>query len=148
MPLEPNKPKFKTDLQTDIAGDVKTKLQELIPITTKKAFYDAMKKFRDESKKQVGNTGIDIFDTANEQASLVFSEEMKNLSENISVAVSAAVSESVSKRVTEYLKKATIYYSLPPGTVTIGAGAAAVPNPVPIPLKFDPLNPLNNGGIE
>ena len=81
MPLDP----------ITLRSNIKSQLEPLIASETKKAFYDAMQKFRDISASQVGNNGVDVFQNANNEASIVFSDIMKNLAEDIAAVVSTNV---------------------------------------------------------
>lgn len=94
---------------------IKTQLEPLIASKTKDAYYKAMQKFREVSSTQVGNTGKDIFDSANSQASQVFSDMMKKLS--------ADISKVVSENVDIFVKSATII--VPPGQAVTTAGSPA-----------------------
>jgi hypothetical protein len=144
-------PKYQTDLKTGLTPLIIETTKNASQVAGKKAFYDAMVKFRDESKKAIGPDGKikeNVFEEADEAASKVFadtfsdlfSKEMAKLADNISAVVSA--------KTEAYLKAADIYYTVPIGTLTIGAGAAAVPNPVPIPFVYSPTNPASLGGIK
>jgi hypothetical protein len=81
MPLDP----------VTLRLNIKSQLEPLIASETKKAFHDAMQKFRDVSAQQIGNKGINVFESANNEASIVFSDIMKNLAEDIASVVSTNV---------------------------------------------------------
>jgi len=113
-------PLVKDTLKAGIQGQ----LEPLITTHTQKAFYDAMKKFKEVSAQQTGNTGVDVFDNANSQASQVFSDVMKKLAEDIA--------STVSTNVDLFVKSATII--IPPGQVVVagappGPGTATAPSP-------------------
>jgi hypothetical protein len=114
-------PLVKPSLKTALKSGIEPKIAE----KTKIAFKKAMEKFREESAKAVGTNGsTDVFSTAVEAASTVFSNEMKKLAEDLST--------TISNEVDTYIKSATII--VPPGQAVTapppaGAGATIAPSP-------------------
>jgi len=87
-------------VKTTLESGIKSGLEPLIVDTTQKAFHKAMQTFNDVAKKQIGNTGVDVFSNANDAASNDFSNSMKKLAEDIA--------KIVSDQVDTYIKTATI----------------------------------------
>lgn len=107
-------PLVKLTLKIAIKSGIEPKIQE----KTKTAFKKAMEKFREESTKSIGTNGsIDVFSTAVEAASTIFSDEMKKLAEDIST--------TISNEVDTYIKSATII--VPPGQLIAGIGGGPAP---------------------
>jgi hypothetical protein len=99
----------------NLKAGIQAQLEPLIQQHTKKAFLDAMKKFKDVSSEQTGNTGKDVFSNANSQAADVFSNLMKKLAEDIAITVSTNVDI--------FVRTATII--VPPGIAVAVAGSPA-----------------------
>ena len=83
-------------------------------------------------------------ETAKEWAE-TFSDKIATDLTNTLVTVLAPV---MAATIDKHLKTASIYITLPIGTVTIGVGTSAIMNPVPIELTFDPLDNLKTGGVK
>jgi hypothetical protein len=114
-------PLIKPNLKSALKNGIEPKIQD----KTKIAFKKAMEKFREESAKAVGSNGsTDVFSTAVEAASTVFSNEMKKLAEDLST--------TISNEIDSYIKSATIV--IPPGQAVTapppaGTGATIAPSP-------------------
>jgi hypothetical protein len=103
-------------IPSSLESNIKNQLEPLITEHTQQAFYKAMEKFSEIASTQTGNTGKDIFSVANQEASVVFSNEMKNLAKDIASVVSINVDI--------YIKSATII--VPPGQAVTAPPPAGV----------------------
>jgi hypothetical protein len=137
-------------LEPTLKADLYTHL--LAPVSGTKSLYEAQEEIDTwiRSNPQQAGLNVDFY------KKLLWTEVAKDWADSLSDHISRDVSNNmatilaplIADIIDSHLKKASIYITLPIGTVTVGAGAAATPNPVPIELTFDPLDPIKNGGIK
>ena len=155
MPL--NTPKLTTDLsdaflklETTLKADLNGHLAS--PTLGVNSLYEAQKKIDDWIAANQQKSGLDVdaykkkvwTEVAKDWADSLSDHISKDISKNMSIILAPLIATIID----EHLKTASIYITIPIGTVTVGAGVSAVPNPVPTPLTFDPASPLLNGGIK
>lgn len=116
-----------------------------------KSLYEAQKKVDDwvAAHPQEPPINVNVYkQLVWTEVSLQWADSLsKHIATDLTTILATNFSPLLSVAIDTYIKKASIFITLPIGTVTIGAGMAAMPNPVPIPLIFDKTDPIKNGGI-
>jgi hypothetical protein len=124
----------------------------LAPVSGTKSLYESQQEIDTWIRANQQQAGLDVESYKKRLWTEVAKDWADSLSDHISRDVSnnmaAILAPLIADIIDSHLKKASIYITLPIGTVTIGAGVSAVPNPVPIELTFDPLDPIKMGGIK
>lgn len=124
----------------------------LAPVSGTKSIYEVQEEVDKWVRANPQKAGLDVdvykkrlwTEVAKDWADTLSEHIAKDITKNMATVLAPLMAEIIDA----HLKQASIYITIPPGTVTIGAGAAAAPNPVPIPLTFSPLDPITNGGIK
>ena len=127
-------------------------LHLLAPISGTKSLYEAQEEIDAWIRANPQQAGLDVetykkrlwTEVAIDWADSLSDHIARDVSNNMATVLAPLIADIIDS----HLKKASIYITLPIGTVTIGAGVSAVPNPVPIELTFDPLDPIKMGGIK
>ena len=137
-------------LEPTLKSDVYSHL--LAPVSGTKSIYEAQQEIDTWIRANPQQAGLDVETYKKRLWTEVAKDWADSLSDHISRDVSnnmaTILAPLIADIIDSHLKKASIYITLPIGTVTIGAGVSAIPNPAPIELVFDPLDPLKNGGIK
>ena len=124
----------------------------LAPVSGTKSIYEVQEEIDKWVRANPQKAGLDVdiykkrlwTEVAKDWADTLSEHIAKDITKNMATVLAPLMAEIID----EHLKQASIYITIPPGTVSIGAGPNAIPNPVPIPLTFSPLDPIKNGGIK
>ncbi len=124
----------------------------LAPVSGTKSIYEVQEEIDTWVRNNPQKAGLDVdiykrrlwTEVAKDWADSLSEHIAKDITKNMALVLAPLMAQIID----DHLKEASIYISIPPGTVTIGAGPNAIPNPIPIPLTFSPLDPIKNGGIK
>ena len=137
-------------MEPTIKSDLNSHLLE--PVSGTKSIYEVQEEIDKwvRSNPQKAGLDVDIYkkrlwtEVAKDWADTLSEHIAKDITKNMASVLAPLLAQIID----DHLKEASIYITIPPGTVTIGGGASAVPNPVPIELTFSPQDPVKNGGIK
>jgi hypothetical protein len=137
-------------MEPTIKSDLNSHL--LDPVSGTKSIYETQEEIDRWVRAYPQKAGLDVdvykkrlwTEVAKDWADTLSEHIAKDITKNMADVLAPLLADIID----EHLKEASIYITIPPGTVTIGGGASALPNPTPIELTFSPTDPIKNGGIK
>jgi hypothetical protein len=139
-----------TKMEPTIKADLN--MHFLAPVSGTKSIYEVQEEIDTWVRNNPQKSGLDVdiykrrlwTEVAKDWADSLSEHIAKDITKNMALVLAPMMAEIIDN----HLKQASIYITIPIGTVSIGAGPNAIPNPVPIELTFSPSDPIKNGGIK